>query len=212
MKKRHIFAGATITIAIVAILAISFWYFITAGASEWDDVVADRPEPQPTQNIAEIWVRHPASLTDYFYQHMLINIDGVFYDYFEYHGEESLEKKSLASIVAYYSSQGTDSKFTIFVLSISDDEKIRMREHLEYWHKHQADLPEFWGASNNCADYIAEELLNEFADFRLDTSGITTPSGIAEQLRVHPKVKEVYDGEIREKQFYRSETPEAMDI
>lgn len=136
----------------------------------------------------------------------MLNINGDFYDFYEYKGEENLDKNPLEFFMNYHGGIKNGATFSIFSLDLEEKEILDMKNHLEYFVTHEDELPEYWASSNNCSDFLSENILNTFGDFNLSTKGITTPNIIAKQLFKHKKVNGIYGGYVKDSVFHTVKT------
>jgi RHS repeat-associated protein len=158
----------------------------------------------PNGEETEIWIKHPINNEGkHFYNkdygHTMIKIDDEVYDFISGNGDVingpgKLQKQDISEKMKYYH-QDDGAVFTVFKLKLDTEGKQedRIAEHLEYWIQNQDELPNYRVLSNNCTDYIVEELLNEFANFDIKSS-IDTPVELSNELFDSDKVSEISGG------------------
>jgi len=169
----------------------------------------------PTGEKTEVWIKHGMQGNVFDFGHAMIRIyhgdyDQVFDYYEDGNGDEHLSMDTIEGQMNYYS-RDDGATFTVFELDVHIRDEFSIKEHLEYWNEHESNLPEYNTCSNNCSDYLADEILKNFLDLDLESFAGFTPEDLAKELFTNPKVKEIYGGYEKNKEFHRIEYDKESD-
>lgn len=112
----------------------------------------------------EIWVKLPngnIGINNTDLGHSMIYIGGSLYGFNQINNLSVLQKETPIDRISYYNRvEGYGAVIIKFEINISDVQKNRIIEHLEYWVAHQESLPEYNLLTFNCTSYLVKELLS----------------------------------------------------
>ncbi|MCT4592017.1 MAG: hypothetical protein N4A36_01340 [Candidatus Gracilibacteria bacterium] len=132
-------------------------------------------DPNYKNNI-EIIIRHPGDGSRNF-GHTMIKIDGYVYGFYEYEGEEKIHKQSWKTMMDtnFDIQYRNGNDYSFFTLNLPDEKVSGIRKKLNKDFENQKKLKEYKSISNNCTDYIVDDVLNwkmylKYADIKYPES------------------------------------------